>query len=69
MKKLNVGVIGLGQRGLSLIFTILACEEANIVAVSDIVEEKRKAGVARVEEIRKTTPVAYENYEELGKRR
>lgn len=67
MKKLNVGVIGLGQRGLSLIFTILACEEANIVAVSDIVEEKRKAGVARVEEIRKTTPVAYENYEDLLK--
>lgn len=65
MRKINVGVAGLGQRGMGLIYTILACEEANVVAVCDIVEEKRKAAIERVEEVRKTTPVAYADFEEL----
>lgn len=67
MKKINVGVVGLGQRGLGLIFTMLACEEANVVAVCDFVEEKRNAAVARVEELRKTTPKAYANMDDLLK--
>lgn len=65
MKKINVGVVGLGQRGLGLISTMLACEEANVVAVCDFVEEKRNTAVARIEELRKTTPKAYANMDDL----
>ena len=65
MKKINVGVVGCGLRGMGLIYTILACEEANIVAVCDVVEEKRNAAVARVQEVRNTPPIAYEKYDDL----
>ena len=33
MEKIGVGIIGLGARGLFLMDTILACEEAEIVAI------------------------------------
>ena len=36
MKKINVGVIGLGSRGLGLLRTMLVCEECNIVALCDV---------------------------------
>ena len=52
---------------MGLIYTMLACEEAEIVAVCDIVEEKRIAAVQRVEEVRKTTPMAYCNIDDLLK--
>lgn len=67
MKKLHLGVVGCGQRGMGLIYTMLACEEAEIVAVCDITEEKRNAAVQRVEEVRKTTPVAYAEFDDLLK--
>ena len=67
MKKLNVGVVGCGQRGMGLIYTMLACEEADIVAVCDISDEKRAAAVQRVEEVRKTTPVSYADFEDMLK--
>ena len=35
MKTVKVGLIGLGGRGYNLIRNILACEEADIVAVCD----------------------------------
>ena len=35
MNKINVGIVDLGQRGSMLISTIMACEEAQIVAVCD----------------------------------
>lgn len=67
MKTINVGVAGLGQRGLGLTNTILACSETNVVAVCDFVEEKRKEAVKRVEDSRKTTPVEYANFEDMLK--
>ncbi|MBE7093551.1 MAG: Gfo/Idh/MocA family oxidoreductase [Clostridiales bacterium] len=67
MSKIKVGVVGCGQRAMGLIYTMLACEEAEIVAVCDIVEEKRIAAVKRVEEVRKTTPKSYADYEDLLK--
>lgn len=33
MNKVKVGIIGLGQRGVELLSTMLFCEEADIVAV------------------------------------
>lgn len=36
MNKVKVGIIGLGQRGVELLSTMLFCEEADIVAVCDV---------------------------------
>lgn len=35
MNKVKVGIIGLGQRGVELLSTMLFCDEADIVAVCD----------------------------------
>ena len=67
MKKLKVGVVGLGQRGLGLTNTILACEEADVVAVCDLAAEKRAEGVKRVQNARKVTPKEYADYKEMLK--
>ena len=65
MSKIKVGVAGLGQRGCGLIFTILACQEAEIVAVCDFSEEKLKLATDRVIELRKTTPTQYTDYTKM----
>lgn len=68
MKKVNVGFVGLGDRGRSLMKTMLACEEANIVALCDVVEEKRAAAIKRVQEKHpNATPATYENFEDFLK--
>ena len=65
MRKVKVGVVGCGQRAMGLIYTMLACEEAEVVAVCDLVEEKRNAAAQRVEEVRKTIPKSYADMDEL----
>ena len=44
MKKINVGVIGLGPRGLGLIRTMLVCEECQITALCDVYEDRLDEG-------------------------
>lgn len=65
MKKIKVGVAGLGQRGCGLIYTIMACEETDIVAVCDFCQDKLDLATNRVQEVRKTTPVQYQNFDEM----
>ncbi len=65
MKEIKVGVIGLGGRGRSLLHTILACQEARIVALCDVYQDRIDAGVKLVEEKRKETPAQYTNYIDL----
>ena len=65
MQKIKVGVIGLGQRGLGLLTPILACKEAEIVALCDSYEDRRETGKKFVVEQRGNTPTVYERYEEL----
>ncbi len=67
MERVNVGIIGLGQRGSGLTETILAIDEARIVAVSDVYEDRRDAEVARVEEKYGEKPRAYADYHDLLK--
>lgn len=56
MERVNIGVIGLGQRGSGLLDTILAIKEARVVAVSDIYEDRRAAAAEKVEKkIRRKT--------------
>ena len=39
-RKVRMGVIGLGTRGAMLIRTMLACEEAEVVALCDVYEDR-----------------------------
>ncbi len=66
-KKVNVGVIGLGQRGMGLCNTMLACSEAEIVAVCDCIESRTKAASERVKASRGYEPKQYTDYFELLK--
>ena len=65
MNKINVGIVGLGQRGSMLISTIMACEEAQIVAVCDKYEDRRAAAIKVIQEKTGKTPAEYEKYEDL----
>lgn len=64
-EKVKVGIIGLGCRGRGLLRSMLACPEADVVAVCDSYEDRKKEGVQIVEERRGTTPKAYDDYRAL----
>ena len=65
MDKVNVGVIGLGQRGSGLSDTILALEDARIVAVSDVYADRREAISEKVNKVYGERPAAYADYRDL----
>lgn len=65
MKKVKVGFIGIGSRGHGLLRTLLACEEADVVAVCDLYEDRRKDGADIVKELRGTEVKQFEDYREL----
>ena len=65
MKKVKMGVIGLGQRGSGLTRTILACEEAEIVAVCDSYQDRIDKICDMVKEKQGNTPKAYNDYKQL----
>lgn len=67
MKVAKVGVIGVGGRGYSLLPTIMACEEAKIVAVCDVYQDRVDEAAKLIEKTYKEVPVKYTNYKELLK--
>lgn len=67
MRKIKTGVIGLGGRGWGLLGTILACEEAEVVAVCDVYEDRVGNAQKKVEEKTGKKPVGYTDYLELLK--
>ena len=67
MKKINVGVIGLGPRGLGLIRTMLVCEECNIVALCDVYTDRLEEGREIVAKKQENSPALYQNYKDLIK--
>ena len=48
MEKVNIGVIGLGQRGKSLLDTMLALEDAHVGAVCDVYSDRRAEAAEKV---------------------
>jgi hypothetical protein len=67
MDKLKIGIIGLGQRGGTMTGTILACDDAEIVAVCDVYEDRRAEIAEKVKEKQGELPVAYSDYRDLLK--
>ncbi len=65
MKKVNVGIIGLGQRGTSLLGTLLSCERACIVAVCDNYGDRRRDAAKTIADKTGNMPAEYENYRDL----
>ena len=65
MKKVRMGVIGLGCRGHMLIETILACEEAEVTAICDVYDDRLERSAELVNEMRGITPDKYTDYKEL----
>ena len=64
-RKIKMGIIGLGQRGDVLSDTILACEEAQIVALCDLYEDRLQKIASRVEKKAGNTPKQYADYKAL----
>lgn len=67
MDKLKIGIIGLGQRGGTMTGTILACDDAEIVAVCDVYEDRRAEIADKVKEKQGELPAAYSDYRDLLK--
>ncbi|PWM70932.1 MAG: glycosyl hydrolase [Bacillota bacterium] len=65
MDKVKIGIIGLGQRGSGLTETILSLEDARIVAVSDVYEDRREIISERVNKAYGERPAAYADYREI----
>ena len=65
MKKLKIGVIGVGGRGRGNVRTILNCQEADVVAICDLYEDRRELAKDTVFQKRGNVPALYENYMDL----
>ena len=65
MKKINVGIIGLGPRGMGLLRTMLVCDECEIVALCDVYRDRMEKGAKTVQERRGNLPVLYDDYLKL----
>ncbi len=73
MRKVKVGFIGMGGRGYGQMWTMCACEEADIVAVCDVVPERVQNGIQCIKDRAErgncysdyTKVVGYTDYHEL----
>lgn len=66
MKKLNVGVVGLGGRGYNLMEDILLPREnVDVVAVCDLYEDRTQQAAEKVKEVKGNDPFATQDYREL----
>lgn len=65
-KTLNVGVIGLGNRGMSLLENcILPQQGINVAAVYDLYQDRREKGAEAVKKAVQPAPFVAENYKEV----
>jgi len=67
MEKIKVGIIGLGKRGTSLVGTIISTDDADIVAVCDVYEDRVKNAINLVKEFSDKDAQGYTDYHQLLK--
>ena len=65
MKKINLGIIGVGKRGTALIKTIAACKDADIVAVCDPYYDRVENAIAEAKKRTGKLSKGYTDYVEL----
>ena len=63
--KIRTGIIGLGQRGSTLLTTILACDEAEVVALCDVYADRVDSAAEKVKEKTGKDPKKFSDYHEL----
>lgn len=64
-EKINVAVIGIGNRGSGMLSTICKMDDVNVIGVCDAYGDRAEDGVRRVEEAKGTTPFSTTNYKEI----
>ena len=67
MKKIKIGLIGLGQRGKGLLKTIFEMDDVEVVAVSDTYEDRVLQVQSLVQEIHGNLPMGTTDYREVLK--
>ena len=65
MRKIKLGIIGIGKRGKAMMKTFLAIPEYDIVAISDKYEDRLDEGYEIVKELRNYETKKYINYLDL----
>ncbi len=65
MKTVNLGIIGLGQRGFGMLKSFMLFDNVNVVALSDNFEKHLLRASEEVEKTKGTKPALYKNYEQL----
>ena len=65
MRKIKLGIIGVGNRGKAMMKTFLAIEEYDITAVCDVYEDRMEEAAQIVRERRNTEPKKYFNHLDL----
>lgn len=65
MKKIRLGVIGLGCRGSTLLGTILATGDAQVTAVCDLYEDRVSAAIKKLTDKGEPAPKGYADYRQL----
>ncbi len=65
MKKVKVCLVGLGKRGSSLLDTALAVEQAEIVAVCDRYEDRRKDALNKIKDKKNYSAIEYSDFSDV----
>lgn len=65
MKKIKIGVIGLGQKGFSLMHGFAEMDDVCVVGVCDEYEDRVQNGIEKVKEIAGNTPVGSTDYRDI----
>ena len=64
-EKINVAVIGLGNRGRGMLGTICMMDDVNVIGVCDAYEDRTQNGIERVQKEKGNTPFGTTNYKEI----
>ena len=67
MKDIKIGFIGLGARGYGLMKYVVLAQGEKVTAVSDVYEDRTKAGADAVEEAGQDRPAEYLDYRDVIK--
>ena len=65
MDKINVGIIGLGNRGSSNIEVVMLFDYVNIVAVCDNYEDRVEKNIQKVVDANRPAPLGTTDYKEV----
>lgn len=69
MKKIRLGIVGLGQRGSMMVDTFLAIPNVDITAICDVYQDRNEAAVKKIKNCRDNEVFTYCDFNEFIKER